>query len=103
MHTTKERLVTAQWVLERQLTWIAAAEVKVGVIVTVNIAMLGGVAAAFGAAAPHSQWANVLAGIAIIALLGAIFSSAMAVLPRLPGPAKSLLFFGLVAKMELLD
>ncbi|WP_233099873.1 hypothetical protein, partial [Acidovorax sp. IB03] len=43
MSTENERLQTAQWVLERNLGWIAAAEVKVGVIVAIDTAMLGGV------------------------------------------------------------
>lgn len=42
MSSDKERLQTAQWVLERNLAWIAAAEVKVGVIVAIDTAMLGG-------------------------------------------------------------
>ncbi len=46
--TTKDRLAIAQWVLERHLAWIAAAEVKVGVIVALDTALLGGLAAAFG-------------------------------------------------------
>lgn len=40
--TDDERLKAAQWVLERNLAWVAAAEVKVGVIVAIDTAMLGG-------------------------------------------------------------
>ena len=35
----KERLAIAQWVLERNLAWISASEVKVGAIVTIDMAM----------------------------------------------------------------
>lgn len=35
----EERLQIAQWILERNLAWIAAAEVKVGVIVAIDVAM----------------------------------------------------------------
>lgn len=93
------RLATAQWVLERHLAWIAAAEVKVGVIVALNTALLGGLAAAFGAseAAARVPWAYVFtvsaAGSAVIGL----FCAAMAVLPRTNGPKDSMLFFVQIA------
>lgn len=93
------RLATAQWVLERHLAWIAAAEVKVGVIVALDTALLGGLAAAFGAAeaATRVPWAYLFtlsaAGTAVLGLLCA----AMAVLPRTNGPKNSMLFFGQVA------
>jgi hypothetical protein len=39
--TGTERLQTALWVMERNLGWIAAAQVKVGVIVAIDTGMLG--------------------------------------------------------------
>lgn len=36
MSTPNERLVTAQWILERNLGWVAAAEIKVGAITAVD-------------------------------------------------------------------
>jgi hypothetical protein len=94
--TGMERLQTAQWVLERNLGWIAAAEVKVGVIVAINTGMLGGLGAAFSAAetATRTHWAWMFMIAASICLGGALISAAMAVLPRVTGPAKSFLFFG---------
>jgi len=58
MDIEKERIITAQWVLERNLAWIAAAEVKVGVVVAINTAMLGGLGASYGAVdkAAHTPW-----------------------------------------------
>ena len=97
--TTKDRLATAQWVLERHFAWIAAAEVKVGVIVALDTALLGGLAAAFGASEVSARiaWAYffilLASGSAVIGLLCA----AMAVLPRTTGPKDSMLFFGQVA------
>ena len=35
-------LADAKWTLERRLAWIAAAEVKVGVVVSMQVAMLAG-------------------------------------------------------------
>ncbi len=105
---SKERLLVAQWVLERNLAWIAAAEVKVGVIVAIDTAMLGALGAAFSSSSTSSHTANttwmylwtVGAGVAIIA---GLFCAAMAVLPRVDGPLKSLVFFGRVGVLEESD
>ncbi len=96
------RLATAQWVLERHLAWIAAAEVKVGVIVALDTALLGGLATAFAASDSDARTACmyffvlVAAGAAVLGL----FCAAMAVLPRTNGPKDSLLFFGRIAGMD---
>lgn len=100
----KDRITTAQWVLERQLAWIAAAEVKVGFTVAIDTALLGGLAAAFSTAEPTARtawaylWILIAAGAAVIA----IFCAAMTVLPRTSGPTRSLLFFAPVAALECL-
>lgn len=98
MSNSKDRLETSQWILERNLTWIAAAEIKVGVIVAIDTAMLGGLGAAFSAAekASRTQWAWLLSLVSLSCLAAGIFCAAMAVLPRVTGPKSSLLFFGRV-------
>jgi hypothetical protein len=105
MSSDKERLQTAQWVLERNLAWIAAAEVKVGVIVAIDTAMLGGLGATFSAAdgVARTPWAWLFAIGAAISLGSALFCAAKAVLPRVSGPAKSLLFFGRVGPCADVD
>lgn len=105
MTSDKERLKTAQWVFERNLAWIAAAEVKVGVIVAIDTAMLGGLGAAFSAAdgGARTTWAWLFTIGAVTALGSALFCAAMAVLPRVNGPAKSLLFFGRVGPCADID
>lgn len=105
MSSDRERLQTAQWVLERNLAWVAAAEVKVGVIVAIDTAMLGGLGAAFSTAdgVARTAWAWLLTVGAVTALGSALFCAAMAVLPRVNGPAKSLLFFGRVGPCADVD
>lgn len=102
MSADKERLQIVQWVLERNLAWIAAAEVKVGFIVAIDTAMLGCLGAVFSAANPvtRSTWAWLFSIAAAIALGGGLFCASMAVLPRVKGPAKSLLFFGRIGPCE---
>lgn len=100
MSSEVERLKIAQWVLERNLAWITAAEVKVGVIVAIDTAMLGGLGVAFssvsGAVRTHWDWLFTITAAVCLGL--GLFCAAMAVLPRLTGPARSLLFFGRVGR-----
>jgi hypothetical protein len=96
----EKKLISAQWILERNLAWIAAAEIKVGVIVSVHIAMLGGLAAAFSNSTHKSQWAFVCTFAAGPLEVAALFCAAMAVMPRLGGPAQSLLFFSKIASQN---
>jgi hypothetical protein len=93
----RTRLLFSQWVLERNLGWIAAAEIKVGVVTTMGIAMLGGLAAAFGAAAVKSPWAYATTASAALLVIVALVCAAMAVIPRVAGPNESLIFFGRIA------
>lgn len=102
MSNHKDRLATAQWVLERNLAWLTAAEVKVGVIVAINTALLGSLGAAFSGsdAVNRTAWALVLTiGAGVAAIIG-ICCAAMAVLPRTTGPEKSLVFFGRISNLE---
>lgn len=105
MEKNKERIVTAQWVLERNLAWIAAAEVKVGVIVAIDTAMLGALGASYTAVdkAAHTTWTFLFTSVALFALGAGLFCTAMAVLPRVTGPSKSLLFFGRVSAYQEAD
>ena len=106
MSTSMERLQTAQWVLERNLGWVAAAETKVGVVVAIDTAMLGGLGAAFSAAevAVRTQhWAFLFTLAAALVLGAGLSCAAMSVLPRVTGPSKSLLFFGRIGPCAEVD
>jgi len=102
MPNEKERISVAQWILERNLAWIAASEVKVGVVVAIDTAMLGGIVAAFSASNPVARtWLIDLSTLIAVGALGiAILCAAMSILPRIRGPARSLLFFGRIAEMD---
>lgn len=97
---TKEKLAAAQWIFERQLGWIAAADVKVGVVVTIDLALMGGLAAAFTSAQCKPLAGEVFAAMAGIGLAVAVVCAAAATFPRLNGPKQSLLFFGRIAGKE---
>ena len=96
----RTRLIFSQWVLERKLGWIASAEIMVGVVTTMGIAMLGGLAAAFGAAAVKSPWAYATTATATLLVIVTLVCAAMAVIPRVTGPNESLIFFGRIAAQD---
>ncbi len=98
--SVKDRLVEARWIFERQLAWITAAEVKVGVVVTIQVAMLAGLGAAFAAATKKSTWALGSCTACVILAAVAIGCAAMALKPRIGGPDRSLLFFGKVRALS---
>lgn len=100
-----DRLKTAQWILERNLVWISGSEVKVGVIVALNTAMLAGLGSTYSSAMTEARiaWSYVYLFAAGIGLAASLYCAAMVVLPRLDGPAKSLLFFGRVAALDQAD
>lgn len=94
------RLETAQWVFERQISWINAADVKVGVIVALVLALLGGLASAFNISEPDCRrwWTYVLIGVTTLFLVLALCYAARALNPKTDGPSESLLFFGPISK-----
>lgn len=88
MTDDKNRIEMAKWLFERTLGWIATADVKVGVVMALDTAMVGGLAAAFSASEPNYRTAwcylailGAAGGIAI-----AMFCAAMAAIPRMLGP-----------------
>ncbi|ANH69641.1 Pycsar system effector family protein [Mitsuaria sp. 7] len=109
MSSNNERLQTAQWVFERQLAWIAAADAKVAVVVTLDLAMLAAICALVGAerwsiwASPDNKWAIRATVAAMAPLVASLVLAAWALFPRKKGPPTSLLFFLKVSKQPLAD
>ena len=92
-----ERIEHARWILERNVGWIAQAEVKVAVIISLDAAMLSALAAAYTANNFKSDWAILLSIACGLVMLGAFVSCFMVVKPRVNGPESSYVFFGKVA------
>lgn len=93
------RLPIAQWLLERNLSWIAAAEVKLAVVVAIDTAMLGVLGSALGAArADNRTYFALISSLCAILVLGlGLIFAATALFPRTSGPPSSLIFFGKIA------
>ena len=97
--STNDKLAAAQWVFERTLGWIAAAEIKIGIVLTIDFAMMGALAAAFSAATVKTTWIYFLVSISAIWAVFAVICSALSLAPRLDGPTQSLLYFGRIAEI----
>lgn len=91
---SSDKLENAKWLLERQLQWIAAAEVKIGFVITLDLAML----AALGAIVMDMDKIPLEIGLLFLlttaTLFASILSAAESFKPNLSGPEKSLIFFG---------
>jgi hypothetical protein len=94
------KLEHAKWIIDTNLHWISAAEVKAGAIVAIDTAMLGALAAVFSnpTALPHSAWAISTSLLATVLLLVAMLCNVMSMLPRTEGPPHSFVFFGKIVK-----
>jgi Pycsar effector protein len=103
MTDVKSRLTTVQWVIERNLAWIAAADVKAAVVVTLNVALLGGLATAFSGFREKSLLVYSVSATAIVLSVASLVFVKFAVMPRLEGPPQSLLYFGRIAQMDRVD
>lgn len=98
-----ERIEAAKWLFERTLGWIATADVKVGVALALDTAMLGGLAAAFAGSDYHlrTAWCYVFVVAATAGMAFAMFCAGMAALPRMRGPVQSMIFFGRVVEKDV--
>lgn len=100
---TEPRLLTAQWIFERQLAWIAAAEAKTAVVVAIDTAMVAALATAFASTKAPTAWAITMSTMSASAVAIGVACCAMSLIPRTDGPQTSLLFFGTVARTAAAD
>jgi Family of unknown function (DUF5706) len=100
-----ERLRVAQWIFDKNLQWIAAADTKTGVLVAIDIGMLGALAATFSGTPTLQRTVPVIlftVGAAVMLGIG-IFCAAMALFPRTQGPRSPYIFFGGIIEKQLAD
>ena len=103
MLDTNHRLQTTQWLIERQLGWIAAADAKIAVVIAIDTATVAALAAAYTSAKVTVPWAVAMSVGAAILVVVAMACAAISLLPRTSGPQSSLLFFGKIAQSPAAD
>lgn len=99
MNNESDRLHMAQWILERQIGWITSADAKVGIVVAIQAAMVGALAATYGSAKQPGGSALFLSGFALLISVVSLVCAALALFPKTDGPASSLIFFGKIAAL----
>lgn len=92
------RLGFAQWLLDRNIAWIAAAEAKVGFVVAIDTAMLAGLATAYSDANEVGCLGVTATIAAALLTIASVVCAALAVFSRTNGPPESLLYFGRIAE-----
>lgn len=102
MTDDKARVDAAKWIFERTLGWIATADVKVGAVIAIDGAMLGGLAAAFAGSDYHlrTAWIYFFVCTATAGMIFALFCAGLALFPRMDGPKTSMIFFGKIIEMD---
>lgn len=98
----KLRIQISQWILDKQLGWIAAADAKVAVVIAVNAATLTALAA-FAASKTLSICAIFLLAIPVSFIVAALYCTSKALSPQTDGPQQSIVFFGTIEKMASAD
>ena len=86
--------------LERNVAWIAQAEVKVAVIISLDAGMIGAAAAAYTTTSNKTIWAIVLSVFFGLLVIASLFCSARAVSPITGGPDTSFIFFKTVSQQS---
>ena len=87
-------------ILDRQLTWIAAADSRATLIVPLSTAMLGALAAIAPGSAEWSVGAGISASFAVVFLFLSLLFCAFTSFPRTDGPRGSLVYFGGIASKD---
>lgn len=94
-----ERLAVAHSILDRNLSWIAAAESKAGFAVAIDTAMLAGLATAYADAERIGCLTTTLVALTATLIVVSVVCAGLVVRPRTDGPKRSLFFFGRIAEM----
>lgn len=85
-----------QYVLDKQLAWISAADARLRFLVPVSTAMLGVLVAYVPEKVDWCSWSGLFAGCAVFLLLASIFFAACATFPRTSGSHGSTIYFGCI-------
>lgn len=97
-----EKIDFLKWVLERNINFISTADSKTGYLITINMAMLAGLAAAY-TLSDKTQYTIVFLIFSIPTLILStlsIYCAAISVWPRTSGPNDSLIFFASISNLN---
>lgn len=99
MFNEDENIKKNQWLLERQLSWINNCDIKIGAIVTLNLALLAGLAKYIGSM--HTIWLDILYTLTALSIFIGLVLCKCGFKARLKAPNQSNIFFGTISSKEI--
>ncbi len=93
----------AKWALERNVGWIAQAEVKVAAAITMNIALISSLAVAYTTVTGRSHWAIGFSCASGFLLLVGMGYAARVLFPDTKNDKKSFVFFAKIVEGRTVD
>ncbi|WP_298492738.1 Pycsar system effector family protein [uncultured Maritimibacter sp.] len=87
-----------KWILERQLSWISAADAKATVVAPMPVTMLAISFYDLSDEFRHIEWVDLPMMLSIIGLFYVLLQLMNVLLPRLRGPEESNIFFGRISE-----
>lgn len=97
--TDEENITKNQWLLERQLNWISNGDIKIGAIVTLNLALLTILGNNFNNNGHYLL--DILYAITCISIIVGLIYCKLGFRPHLGAPNKSNIFFGTISANDL--
>ncbi len=95
-----QKIAFLETTLERLLSWIEAADSKVGLVLAIDTAMLGVLAALAPSPSGWTVESVILAAVALVLLLISLLTSSVASFPRTEGPPESMIYFKGITERE---
>lgn len=89
-----------KWLLDKQLSWISNGDIKIGAIITLNLALLTGLGATFNAKEPL-VFLDILYAISTILIIISIYYCKLGFRPKFSPPNQSNIFFGTITQKDL--
>ena len=95
-----ENIEKNKWLLERQLAWISNGDLKIGAIVTLNLAMLASLSSYFKNKDP-ALFLDILYFITVLAIIISVYFCKAGFKPKFEPPNLSNIFFGTIIQNDL--
>lgn len=95
-----ENIEKNKWLLERQLAWISNGDLKIGAIVTLNLAMLASLGSYLKSKNPV-LFLDILCFLTVLAIVVSVYFCKVGFKPKFEPPNVSNIFFSTIVKNDL--
>jgi hypothetical protein len=94
----EDKISNAKWILERNLSWISAADTKITALITINLAMSTILATLYFSSNTKNIWMISMSLGAFLLILASLICIWFVVVSRISCPYESNIFFGKIAQ-----